>query len=149
MWCRGQGQLLNLTRPEDQNEAKNAVPWPPPRPHEAWGPQTFFVIQLDWCLLAGASLAVARLLCVCWLDNPGNQTRLVKDARLSYGSLPWSCISRTGGQCGRYSIVGCQWTVNCLLASTGYQIDAVLKGLHSLISGLVGFMGNGDFWGLI
>ena len=46
--------------------------------------------QLDMCFLAGASLAVARLLCVCWPDCPGNQARLVKDARPSQGSLPWS-----------------------------------------------------------
>ncbi len=58
---------------------------------------------LDRCLLAGASLAVAQLLCVCWLDRPGNQARPVKDACLSYGSLPFSRIYRPGGQCGRYT----------------------------------------------
>ncbi len=42
----------------------------------------------------------------------GNQAGLVKDAkdaRLSYGSLPFSRIyriCRTGGQCGRYNLIG-------------------------------------------
>ena len=39
VWGRGQGQQINLTRPEDKSEAKNVVLWPRPRPHEAWGPQ--------------------------------------------------------------------------------------------------------------
>ena len=45
-------------------------------------------------LLAGESLVVARLLIVCWLDHLGNQVGLVKDSRLSYGSLLFSRIYR-------------------------------------------------------
>ncbi len=39
-------------------------------------------------------LAVAKLPNICWLDRPGDQTRPVKDACLSYGSLPFSHIYR-------------------------------------------------------
>ncbi len=37
---------------------------------------------------------------ICLLDHLGNQAGLVKDACLSYCSLPFSRIYRTSGQCG-------------------------------------------------
>ncbi len=43
----------------------------------------------------------------CWMHHLWNQAGLVKDACLSYGSLPWSPIYRTGGRYGvggRYMI---------------------------------------------